>query len=348
VYAEESMLGEDDLQPMGIRRWKLQKVLLEAVKAIGIIVVFRKKVREVQPLPSGLVELKFYDGTSRRTKLLLAADGAKSSIRTAVAGHLTKLRYTGITCLYGTASVPRETRGICLPSSGTTKCHACFYPTGPTEQCFQFHIPTSPNSKTEGGWATMLKRVGQEECRQLAKELQNDGWDQKYLKPLYHAEQAMKVPFALLRPPLKSFVYNRIVLIGDAAHPTVPYLGQGAQQGLEDSGTLALILQNLCLDSQGIFLLDRIDTALEIYNQMRVPRTAEILENAKRMGQMQQKRADNKRGYNQAKEELIRRDVFFHETMPVILPGATYNYREQVGKVLQHTPRVAVNEEEMS
>jgi hypothetical protein len=28
------------------------------------------------------------------------------------------------------------------------------------------------------------------------------------LKPLYHAEQAMKVPFALLRPPLERFVYN--------------------------------------------------------------------------------------------------------------------------------------------
>jgi 2-polyprenyl-6-methoxyphenol hydroxylase-like FAD-dependent oxidoreductase len=147
---------------------------------------------------------------------------------------------------------------------------------------------------------------------------------------------------------LESFVYNRIVLIGDAAHPPVPYLGQGAQQGLEDSGTLALLLQNLCLDSQGVFSLDRIDTALKVYNQMRVSRAAEILENAKGMGQMQQKRADNKRGYNQAKEELIRRDVFFHETMPVILPGATYNYREHVGKVLQNAPRMVVPKEEMS
>ena len=30
----------------------------------------------------------------------------------------------------GAAKVPRPMRGICFPSSRTTKCHGCFYPTG--------------------------------------------------------------------------------------------------------------------------------------------------------------------------------------------------------------------------
>ncbi len=80
-------------------------------------------------------------------------------------------------------------------------------------------------------------------------------------------------------------------MIGDATHPPVPCLSQVAQQGLGDSGTLALLLQNLCLDSQGAFLLDHINTALKVYNPMREPRPADILENAKGMGQMQQKGA---------------------------------------------------------
>jgi salicylate hydroxylase len=342
-------LSDDDLQPLGIRRWRLQKVLFEAVLAKGIPVHFNKKVCGVTTASPGgeeITTVHFCDGKSLTAQLLLAADGANSLIRSAVAGHLATLKYTGTTCLYGCATVAREARGICFPSSETTKCHGCFYPVSANEQCFQFHIPTPPKSKEEGGWGTLFGSVGEEECRKLAERLQKDGWDAKYLQPLYHAKKAIKVPFALLEPHLQSFVFNRrIVLVGDSAHPPVPYLGQGAQQGLEDAGTLALLLQQLCTNGGQGFSLDHIDSALQVYNRMRVPRTAEIIQKSKGMGFMQQKRADNKR-YNEVKEELIRRDVFFHETMSVILPGTTYNYKEDVAAVLQDEPLVPVPEEE--
>jgi 2-polyprenyl-6-methoxyphenol hydroxylase-like FAD-dependent oxidoreductase len=363
VFAEETVLGrnedsngenvtisEDDdglLQPLGIRRWKLQKILFEAVQKAGIPIYFSKEVTSIDNNSNsnngGEVTIHFADGTEKVANMLLAADGAKSPIRTAVAGNLTKLTYTGTTCLYGTASVAREARGICFPSSDTTKCHGCFYPIGPNEQCFQFHIPTeNPNTAEEGGWGALLEDVGKAECRELANRLLSDGWDEKYLQPLYHVDKAMKVPFVVLKPHLPRFVFGRVVLVGDAAHPPVPYLGQGAQQGLEDAGTLALLFREAmgCETSSSPTMsgissfLSGMDALLQVYDKLRAPRTAAMAQRSQGMGDMQQKRAENAR-YNEVKEELIRRDVFFHETMPTILPGVSYDYRRVVTKVLE-------------
>ena len=41
------------------------------------------------------------------------------------------------------------------------------------------------------------------------------------------------------RPPLESFAQGRVALLGDAAHPMLPYLAQGAAQAIEDAAALA-------------------------------------------------------------------------------------------------------------
>lgn len=346
IKAAESALSNDDgLQPMGIRRWRLQKLLHEEIRAQGITIHFRKKITALDHLKSGKTVVHFEDNTSRATSLLLAADGAKSPIRNLVAGETSKLTYTGTTCLYGSAELARAERGICFPSSVTTNCHGCFYPTGPQEQCFQFHIPTDPKTKEEGGWRALASGVGKEACKKLAVELEKDGWDEKYLGPLNHASHAINVPFAVLDPPLQTFAYGRVVLVGDSAHPPVPYLGQGAQQGLEDAGTLSFILKRICLDSCGNFSMLHIDQALSLYSEIRVPRTNEILNHSHGWGDVQQKRAKNER-FSEVKEEIIRRDVFFNESIHQILPGVTYDYEEEVINILQSKPLlVAVPEE---
>jgi len=345
AYSEESALSDADLQPMGIRRWRLQKALFEAVQARGIPIFFNKKVSNVDRSSSGLVTLHFCDSSFRNTRLLLAADGSNSIIRNVVAGHLTKLTYTGTTCFYGVAScdTASDKRGICFPSSETSKCHGCFYPTSPTEMCFQFHMPTKSGNEesNDGNWTTLSGKAGEKECKLLAKQLQKDGWNDRYLDPLNRARQAIKVPFVLLEPRLESFVYNRIVLVGDAAHPNVPYLGQGAQMGLEDAGVLALLMNDVCLDADGNFSLQKIDSVFELYDRMRVPRSAAIIENSIDMGRVQQRRAEHKR-YNEMKEEMIRRDVFFHSTVPAIYDGPAYDYRKDVNTVLRE-PKVYVS-----
>jgi 2-polyprenyl-6-methoxyphenol hydroxylase-like FAD-dependent oxidoreductase len=355
-----------DLQPIGIRRWKLQKILYQAVQDAGMKIHFNKGLESLElnvsssqkgepEAAADLIRLQFKDGTIRITKLLLGADGSKSQVRTLVSDGKYQLEYTGTTCIMGSSKVPRQVRGLCLPSSETTRCHGAFYPTGEHEQCFQFHFPTTVDQH-EGhassdheidpkqfSWGGLTHVVGREECNNLADKLLKDGWDEKFTIPLRNVDKALKIRCSTLEPHLESFVFaGRIALVGDSAHPPVPYLGQGAQQGLEDAGTLALLLQHFCTRRQSssvgtsesknrptIFSLANVGTALKLYNQVRLPRTTETLNRSKLWGKQQQKRAENQK-YNEMREENIRRDVFYHETLPILLPAVRHDYREGV------------------
>eukprot|EP00980_Cylindrotheca_fusiformis_P029961 scaffold24105_cov127-Cylindrotheca_fusiformis.AAC.1 len=360
AVAEEKVLAgeEDDLMSIGIRRWRLQKVLLQATEDAGIKIHFKKRLEGIKEVDEQhqqtVVQLRFSDGSTRRCKLLLAADGSNSQVRQIVTNAAAadkkqhdrpKLKYTGTQCLMGTSALPRTERGLSLPSSPTSKCHGAFYAVTETEQCFQFHfpVPEVDAKASQGSWGSLTEHVGHEECAALAERLVKDGWDPKYLEPLHHVNKAIKIGFSTLEPPLESFIQGQVALVGDAAHPPVPYLGQGAQQGLEDAGTIALLLKELCLQeeqakdgnsSKASLCMANLETALELYDKMRVPRTQEMCENGKKWGASQQKRAENEK-YNTMREKVIEREVFFHETMPVLLSGVHHDYKDDVAKALE-------------
>jgi salicylate hydroxylase len=74
--------------------------------------------------------------------------------------------------------------------------------------------------------------------------------------------------WALLgRQPLDHYAEGRVCVMGDAAHPTLPFLAQGANMALED----AIIIAR-CLDA-----FDDVPEALRHYEQARLERTAAIV-----------------------------------------------------------------------
>ena len=219
--------GDWELSSIGIRRWKLQKVLYNAAIEMGIPFHFKKATKDVIELDDGLIDVVFEDGTRRRTQLLFGCDGAHSMVRQVVAADATTLEYTGITCLMGIADCPAEVKGISFPSSHTTGCHSCYFPTGPNEQCFQVHWPIPVEEANSGNWGNLTDTMSKKECRDLARRLEEDGWHERYIEPLYRVTHAVRVGFALMNPRLKQWAYGknkRIVLVGDAAHPPVPYM----------------------------------------------------------------------------------------------------------------------------
>lgn len=137
--ANEDVLndGDEELCSIGIRRWRLQKVLYDAVLKEGIPVHFAKATSGLIEHENDLIEVLFEDGTSRYTKLLFGVDGGKSMVRQIVADASVQLKYTGVTCLMGIADCPSPVRGISFPSSMVSNFHAVYFPTGPNEQCFQ-------------------------------------------------------------------------------------------------------------------------------------------------------------------------------------------------------------------
>jgi len=69
------------------------------------------------------------------------------------------------------------------------------------------------------------------------------------------------------RPPIGDWSTKRVTLLGDAAHPTLPYLAQGAAMAIEDGAVLTRTLT----------MTDSIPEALQIYQRNRVDRTAKIV-----------------------------------------------------------------------
>lgn len=76
------------------------------------------------------------------------------------------------------------------------------------------------------------------------------------------------------RPPCSTWSRGRVTLLGDAAHPMVPSLGQGANTAFEDAWVLAQ-----CLSSAGT-----LQEALDGYEAERIPRTQIIQARSARQG----------------------------------------------------------------
>jgi 2-polyprenyl-6-methoxyphenol hydroxylase-like FAD-dependent oxidoreductase len=69
------------------------------------------------------------------------------------------------------------------------------------------------------------------------------------------------------RSPIRNWSTGRATLLGDSAHPTLPYLAQGAAMAIEDGAVLARALN----------ITGTIPDALQLYQRNRVDRTARIV-----------------------------------------------------------------------
>jgi len=80
------------------------------------------------------------------------------------------------------------------------------------------------------------------------------------------------------RPPVKTWSHGRCTLLGDAAHPTTPNLGQGGCMAIEDAAVLARCMSNYA----------DIAVALRAYEQLRYARTAKVTRMSRLYGRVGQ------------------------------------------------------------
>ncbi len=100
------------------------------------------------------------------------------------------------------------------------------------------------------------------------------------LRELIHAIEHWRLWGLSIRPPARGaneFARGRVALLGDAAHPMLPYLAQGAGMAIEDAQTLAQCLQDELLP---------VPDALIRYANARWQRNARVQARATRNGQI--------------------------------------------------------------
>lgn len=81
-------------------------------------------------------------------------------------------------------------------------------------------------------------------------------------------------------PELPGYVHQRVVLIGDAAHATLPHQGAGAGQGLEDACFLARLLGDPQLQPE------QLPALLAAYDALRRPRACRVQRTSREVGDL--------------------------------------------------------------
>jgi salicylate hydroxylase len=101
------------------------------------------------------------------------------------------------------------------------------------------------------------------------------GWDPRIQQLLTEVQVTFR--WALYdREPLPVWTKGRLSLLGDAAHPMLPHLGQGANQSIEDGMALSIILGRAQRSAAPL--------ALQAYERLRRERVAEVQRGARANG----------------------------------------------------------------
>jgi salicylate hydroxylase len=141
----------------------------------------------------------------------------------------------------------------------------------------------------------------------LRKEF--EGWDPRVGALLSQVQSTFRT--ALYdREPLPTWTKGRLTLLGDAAHPMLPHLGQGANQSIEDGMALATILARANRKT--------VPAALSIYERLRRERAADIQRGARASG-MRYNSAYSDLGVRDAEITAhadFRRTLYDHDVIP--------------------------------
>lgn len=283
-------LGERALQRYGaayatVHRADLHGLLLDALRARSEAhLTLRCQVGQVNQQPDA-VTLQTTDGLEVRGDLLVGADGLWSRVRELLL-HDGPPRATGhlaYRALVPQASLPERLQSQQVTVWLGAHLHVVQYPVrggewlnvvGLVAGQLPAAVPVAPEARSRTlpeHWdhhasAAELRAAMAQTCASLQDLMQAiEGWRRWAL--------CDRVP---MRGPHEQ-AQGRVALLGDAAHPMLPYLAQGAGMAIEDAAELGHVLAQPGLD---------VSAALQHYAQRRWQRNARVQARAIRNGQI--------------------------------------------------------------
>lgn len=208
------------------------------------------------------VELRFTDKPSVRHDIVVGADGVHSILREGLFGAL-KAEFTGMIAWRGVIPIERLPARL-VRDVGTNWIgpggHVIHYPIRRGELMNFTSVVENQEWKIES-WSSPSTVD--------AYLADYPGWHEDvhtYIK-------AIDVPYrwALLsRKPIPEWTKGRVTLLGDAAHPMLPFMAQGAVMAIEDGLMLARALE----------AYDDPEVALQRYTNARIGRASRVVEAA--------------------------------------------------------------------
>jgi 2-polyprenyl-6-methoxyphenol hydroxylase-like FAD-dependent oxidoreductase len=238
----------------------LLAALAERVSRASIHTSSRAVRIEVTP---DRVRLHLEGGQVEEGDLLVAADGLHSIVRSSVVGQ-DEIRYSGQTCFRGVAQYRAADPSVICEVQGAGQRGAV--------------CPV--NRETVYWWVALNAPPGQifsQEERKAFLLERYKGWPFGLEKAIAATPVGAILHNDLVdRPPARNYTKGLAVLIGDAAHPTTPNLGQGANMAIDDGIVLARCLRDL----------PSVSAALAQYEYQRLRRTREIVDRSWNFGRM--------------------------------------------------------------
>jgi salicylate hydroxylase len=256
-------LGANSAERFGAPYWMVHRgdfhgVLLDAVRSARPDAIRTGNACVGFTQTADQVTLHLADGQRATGALLIGADGVHSRIRQQMFGE-GSAQFTGIMAWRGLVPMhllpPHQRRLIGANWIGVGG-HVVTYPLRRGEILNFVGVVERDDWRVES-WNEPGSR---DEC---LRDLAN--WHEDVKTIIRNIDTPYK--WALLgREPLDHYAQGRVCVIGDAAHPTLPFLAQGANMALEDAVVIAR-----CLD------IDDIPNALRRYEKARLQRTAAIV-----------------------------------------------------------------------
>lgn len=203
-----------------------------------------------------------------RGDVLIGADGIHSNVRKQLYPNDGAVKYSGSVLYRGTTYMKPYLSKASMAMIGSNKQKIVAYPIGKTREDGLQLINWIGNRKEDEDYQIKERNWNRQSDKSRLLQLYKD-WKFDWLDVPYMIENAVSVyeyPMSD-RDPLTRWTFDRVTLLGDAAHPMYPIGSNGSSQAILD----AEYLTNQLISSQDL------KTALSEYDKNRVPATSQVV-----------------------------------------------------------------------
>jgi salicylate hydroxylase len=250
-----------------IHRADIHQSILDAVGQSNLIEFATSVKVEAIELEAGGVSVSDSSGRHYRAAALVGCDGVKSVVRQHLIGDAARVSgHVVYRAVVPAEEMPDDLRWNAPAVWGGPNCHLVHYP---LRGGSQYNIVVTFHSRENETWG--VKDGSKEEVLSYFEGILEQP------RRLLDVPKTWRRWSTADRDPVLSWGRGRATILGDAAHPMLQYLAQGACMALEDAVTLGAAVARCEFD---------FESAFRLYERSRIARTARVVLSSREMGRI--------------------------------------------------------------